>query len=369
MSARLIALPLPATPSCLRQLERIWDAGDAVLPLAPRLSRSESSRLLDRMKPHALLEDSQETALPHPAPVQEGTALVIATSGTTGPPKGVVLGHEAIEAAVRLTNSRLGAEAGQRWLCCLPLDHIAGLMTLLRSRALGGEAIVHPRFDVDAIASASEAAFVSVVPTMLQRLLDAGVDLRRFAKVLVGGGPVPPELIERARDRGARTIVTYGMTETTGGVVYDGTPLPSVHVELDQEGRISLASPTLMNSYRLDADATQRALIGGRFVTQDRGRWDGDGRLRVLERLDRTIITGGKNVSLVEVEEALRCHPGVIDASVEGEPDPVWGQRLIATVVPRDATQPPTSEELTLFLRDRLSQFKVPRLIRVGDGA
>lgn len=365
MSPRLVAVPLPPEASSVELIERVWDTGDALFPLDPALPERERAGLLAMMRPHVLLHGSEEVPLDDPAPVEDGTALVIGTSGTTGPPKGVVLGHAALEAAIEATNERVGAEQGQRWLCCLPLAHIAGLMTILRSRALGTDAIVHPSFDVDAIRSEARARFVSVVPTMLHRLLEAGVDLSRFSRVLVGGAAVDQGLVERARDRGVKVTTTYGMTETSGGVVYDGVPLPGVGIELGEAGRISIASPTLMSGYRLDDVATDRSLAGGRFVTQDRGVWDEAGRLRVVERLDHTIITGGKNVSPSEVEEALLAHPEVLEATVRGEPDETWGQRVVAEVVPKDPHSPPAVEDLVIFLHDRLSRYKIPDPIRL----
>lgn len=365
MSPRLVAAPLPVEPSSAGLIERVWSAGAALLPLGPASTEQERAALLARMKPHVVLDGAEEVALDEGVPVEDRTAVVIATSGTSGPPKGVVLGHTALAAAARLTNERVGAEQGQRWLCCLPLWHIAGLMTVLRSRALGTEAIFHRRFDVEAVGAETGAAFVSVVPTMLRRLLEADVDLSRYSRILVGGAAADDELVERARSRGARVSVTYGMSETAGGVVYDGVPLAGVDIDLDDEGRISIASPTLMNGYRLDPAATEAALVGGRFVSQDRGEWDEDGRLRVLERFDRTIITGGKNVSPREVEEALLAHPEVLEAIVRGEADAHWGRRIVAEVTPSDPRRPPTQEALTAFLRDRLSSYKIPVEIRL----
>lgn len=227
--------------------------------------------------------------------------------------------------------------------------------------------MIHRRFEIEAIRSEERASFVSVVPTMLYRLLAAGVDLSHFDRILVGGAAVDDELIERARASGARVTVTYGMTETSGGVVYDGVPLPGVGIETDDDGRISIASPTLMDGYRLDEAATEHAVVGGRFVTEDRGTWDANGRLRVVGRMDRTIITGGKNVSPSEVEEALMAHPDVLEASVRGEPDETWGQRVVADVVSRDPNRPPTVEGLNGFLRERISAYKIPARIRVLD--
>lgn len=365
MPPRLIAARLPANESSVRLIEKVWDSGDALLPLDIGLTDLEISELLARMKPHVFLEGPEEVALDDPAPIGKDTALVIATSGTTGSPKGVTLTHRALEAAIRMTNRQVGAEQGRRWLCCLPLSHVAGMMTLLRSRALGSEVVIHSRFDIEAIRSEQKADYMSVVPTMLRRLLDADVDLRRFARVLVGGAAATDELVARVRDTGARVSVTYGMTETCGGVVYDGRPLSDVDVQLDRHGRISIASPTLMDGYRQDPDATERALVGNRLVTQDQGEWGDDGRLRVTGRLDRTIITGGKNVSPGEIEEALRSHPEVLDAVIRGEPDELWGQVILAEVVPRHIGRPPTEGELKIFLEDRVARHKIPRAIRV----
>lgn len=368
MPARLVATALPRNAAAIGVVEGIWAAGDALLSLDPGLTRAELAASLERSRPHVLLDGSSETRLADAAPVRAGTALVIATSGSTGPPKGVVLSHAALQAAVRLTNSALAAGPRDRWLCCLPLSHIAGFMTLLRSRGSGTDAIVHPAFDVDAIAAAQEATFMSVVPTMLHRLLHAGVDLTGFSRVLVGGAAVDDALVERARATGARVTVTYGMTETCGGVVYDGVPLQGVDVALDCVGRISIASPTLMEGYRLDPAGSAATLRSGRFVTQDRGEWTEDRRLHVIERLDRVIVTGGKKVSPEEVEAALLMHPQVLEAIVTGEPDETWGQVVAAIVTAKDEAQPPSPEELTDFLRARISSYKIPRSFRIEIG-
>lgn len=364
MPARLIAARLPQEPAAVGIVDGIWANGDALLPLDPALTAAELAPLLARFRPHVLLDGGREKPLHNPASIAPGTALVITTSGTTGSPKGVVLSRAALDAAVALTNEAVGASSGDRWLCCLPLNHIAGFMTLVRSRALDADPIVHRSFDVEAVASDKEGAFVSLVPTMLYRLLEADVDLTRFSRVLVGGAAVDDALIARARAMGVRATVTYGMTETCGGMVYDGIPLPKVEVALARDGRISIASPTLMDGYRLYKSATDSALASGRFVTQDRGEWTDDGRLRVIGRLDRVIICGGKKVEPDEVEDALRAHPGVLDVVVAGEGDELWGQLVVATVTPTDQDQPPDPEQLREFLRGRISSYKIPRVFR-----
>src|SRR5207247_1677436 len=162
---------------------------------------------------------------------------------------------------------------------------------------LGAPAIVHPRFDPAAVAAEQDQAFVSLVPTMLVRLLDAGADLSRFRAILVGGATVPPKLAERARAEGAKVIETYGLTESCGGVVYDGRALPGTEVRIDGDGGIQLRGPTVMRGYFGDAQATAEAFTDGGWLRPGDAGWiDGEGRLRVAGRLDGLSNTGGSAV-------------------------------------------------------------------------
>jgi len=326
-------------------IERTWASGGAALVLEP------GARPLS-------LADTSTTP---------DTVLVVATSGTTRSPRLVELSDSALEAAVTLTNEAVGAAPGDRWLCCLPVAHVGGLMTLLRSRALGTSAVIHERFDVERMRAERSARFVSLVPTMLHRLLSADVDLTGFDRVLVGGAAVDSGLLQRARDRGVAVTTTYGMTETCGGVVYDGLPLPGVEVDLREGGRIALTSPTLMSGYLNDRVATDAVLRGGWFETNDAGAFDEEGRLRVLGRLDRVIVTGGKKVDPAEVEAVLSENPKVAGAWVRGENDDEWGQKVVALVVPRDPEDPPALEDLLRFLEGRLSRHMWPRDLTVVD--
>lgn len=338
-NSQLKPLFSPDPGSLTEELERVWASGGA-----------------------ALLLDSE---MPVPrAPMAPDTVLVLATSGSTGAPRLVELSDSALDAAVKLTNDAVGAVEGDRWLCCLPVTHVGGLMTLLRSRSLGTRAVVHRRFDVDRIRAERSARFVSLVPAMLHRLLEAGVDLSGFARVLIGGASADHDLIERARVLGVAVTTTYGMTETCGGVVYDGVPLDGVDVRIEDGGRIALASPTLMSGYLGDRVLTDSVLADGWFLTSDRGSLE-DGRLRVTGRLDATIITAGNNVDPGEVENALRDHPNVADVAVRGEADEERGQRVVALVVP--AGEAPALEDLHAFLEGRLSRYKWPRSVRVVD--
>lgn len=361
--SRLVALRLGFAGDFLAALHRVWDAGDAVLPVPLALPGAEVDRLLAELRPSSVVSGSGERALQGAVPVEEGTALVVPTSGTTGVPKGVMLTHAQLRASAVATAARLGTGAGDRWLCCVPPSHIAGLMVLVRSALAGTEPILHPRFDVGAVAavaSAGEATLVSLVPTMLRRLLAARVDVARFRWILLGGGPIPPSLVAEAAAAGAKVVTTYGMTETCGGVVYDGFGLPGVRVAVEG-GEVALAGPMVMSGYRLRPEDTAAALVGGWFRTADAGELDASGRLTVLGRRDDLIVTGGEKVAPVEVATVLGEHPAVAEAAVVGRPDPEWGQTVVAIVAPADQAAPPSLAELRAFVAERLAPFKAPR--------
>src|SRR4051794_15365251 len=258
-----------------------------------------------------------------------GTAVVIATSGSTGEPKLVALSGAALRASARATEARLGGPG--RWLLALPAEHVAGVQVIVRALLAGAPPVVmdlRTGFRPDAFAAATAALgpgrrYTSLVPTQLLRILDdaeAVAALRGYAAVLVGGAALDPGTWERALDAGARVVTTYGMSETAGGCVYDGVPLDGVTVDLDEDGRILLGGPTLASGYlRADGDggmarggeaagggagggtggggtAAGSAFAGGRFRTGDLGRWR-DGRLEVLGRADDVIVTGGEKVA------------------------------------------------------------------------
>lgn len=354
----LVALSLPPGAAFVSALSDVWARGAAALPLAADLPGPARDWALATFRPATVIDGAGERALPDADPVPDGTAVVVMTSGSTGQPKGVVLSHAALRASARACLRRLGAVAGDdRWVCCLPTSHVAGLSVLVRSVLLGTEPVVHGRFDPAAVAAA-DATMVAVVPTMLARLLDAGADLRHFRAILVGGAPAPDGLLAAARAAGGRVVRSYGMTETCGGCVYDGVPLDGVDVALDADGRIRVRGPVLFSGYR-----GQRGEPGadGWFATADRGRWGPDGRLEVIGRLDDVIVTGGYNVAPDAVAALLREHPLVADAAVFGRPDDEWGQRVVATVVPADPTRPPQLADLRSFVAERAPAYTAPR--------
>ncbi|MGI8773393.1 MAG: AMP-binding protein [Actinomycetota bacterium] len=348
-------------------VDEVWECGGAVMPLDPSLPSSAAESLARRYGAAVLIHPGGALDL-DPVPEDLELGAVVFTSGTTGAPKAVELTKTALQRAAVLSNAALGAEAGDRWLCCLPVHHIAGLGILARARALGAPPLVLDRFEVDAVATA-DARFVSLVPTTLGRLLDAGVALDGFGAILLGGAAIPAGLIERAEGRGARVVRSYGMTETCGGVVYDGLPLPGVRLRVgdvefpdnassEHHGAIAISSPTLMRGYR---GAEPRASEW--FETSDLGTMRG-GRLEVVGRADDIIITGGEKVAPARVEDVLMSLPGVKDALVVGVEDREWGQRVVAFVVAPGADP----GDLRDAVRSRLLAHEAPKdLVLVQD--
>jgi O-succinylbenzoic acid--CoA ligase len=355
----LVALRYPNRRFAER-LAQLWDEGAAVLPISPELPEPQVESLLGRFRPSRIEDASGQTRLPDGIPVASGIALVVPTSGSSGRPKGVELSHEALEWSAGAVNRQLGVDA-ERWLVCLPLTHIAGIGILVRSAAAGSIPVIHEGFDVDAVAGEKEASLISLVPTTLQRLIDAGADLSRYRAVLVGGGPVPMPLIHRAHALGIPAIRTYGMTETCGGCIYDGFPFEGVEMKIEDE-QILLKGPMTMDRYRLDAGLTEQVLQNGWFRTSDRGTIDPSGKLEVFGRIDDVIVTGGEKVSATEIEELLKQHPLVADAAVVGLEDPEWGQIVAALIVP-SGPETPSVEELKTLLGLSIPHYARPKRI------
>lgn len=303
---------------------------------------------------------------------RDDVALVVPTSGSTGEPKGVLLTASALRHSARATHDRLGGPG--QWVLALPVSSIAGLTVLVRSlqaRTRPAVLDLYGGFSVEAFATATRALaagvrhYTALVPTQLRRLLDAGVDLSSYDGVLVGGAALAPALHDRAVGSGAPIVTTYGMSETCGGCVYDGRPLDGVTVEVRGDGRVVLGGPTVFAGYRLRPDLTAEALVDGRHVTQDLGRWAPDGRLEVLGRADDVVISGGVNVPAALVERVLGGHPGVAACAVVGRADPDWGEQVVAVVQPADWSAPPDVGDLRAFAAEALEPAALPREVVV----
>lgn len=367
----LVAIRLPDARATAGAIARVWDGGDAVAVLDARAPDRAISDLVARLRPAALVHTRPDdggttvTRRPGAVPVVDGTAAVVTTSGSTGAPRPIVLSADAMDASADATLARLACAPGDQWLACLPLHHVAGLAVLRRARRTGTSPDVHDGFDVAAVA-ASPARWWPLVPTMLARLVDAGADLDGRG-ILLGGAPPDPAVVAAARAAGATVAVSYGMTETCGGCVYDGVPLDGVEVALDSSGRIRLRGTVLADGERRPDGTVQPATDdGGWLTTGDVGELVDD-RLRVHGRADHVILTGGENVAPDVVERALETHPDVLAAGVVGRPDPEWGQRVIALVVPRDPVTPPTLAELRDHVGAHVGRHAAPRDLRLVD--
>lgn len=364
--ARLIALELSTDPRAAGTVRDRWEAGDAILPLDPAAPRAEQDALLSALRPDriATLDDPEGRSLPAPLPTADGTALVVATSGSTGTRKGVELTDAALAASTSASLARLRCHAGEIWRVPLPLHHVAGLTALRRGWALGTTPDVIAPGDLDALL-APHADRVAVVPTQLHRWLDRdpGAGPRR---VLLGGAAASDDLLARAAEAGIEVTTSYGMTETCGGCVYDGRPLDGVEVDVAEDGRIRLRGAVRFAGYRGDPAASAAVLDDeGWFTSGDLGRFEADGRLTVLGRADDVLVSGGENVPLPAVVAALRTHPDVADAAAVGRPDAEWGEVVHAVVVPRDGAHPPTLESLRAHVRERHPVAFAPRAVTV----
>jgi O-succinylbenzoic acid--CoA ligase len=351
----LVALPVPhhRFPS---DLQRAWDDGDAVFPLDLRLAPPARQAILDAIAPTIVQDDQGERARwVGGRSADEGDALVVATSGTTGASRGVVLTHDAVRASALATSARIGADPRtDRWLACLPLSHVGGLSVITRALVTGTLLTMLPTFDPTSVEQWAHrgATLVSLVPTALRR-----IDASLFRLIVLGGAAPPEELP-------SNVVTTYGMTETGSGVVYDGVPLDGVEVAVDQDdGSIMLRGPMLLRCYR---DGHDPKHSGGWLDTGDLGAFDADGRLIVHGRRGDLIISGGENVWPDPVEKVLAAVPGVADVAVAGRDDPEWGQRVVAFVV-SDVDGPPTLDALRAAVRDALAAYASPRELVLVD--
>ncbi|MEU8636640.1 o-succinylbenzoate--CoA ligase [Amycolatopsis sp. NPDC048633] len=352
----MLPIELDGSPEALETLKRaVADAlggGPAVLPFT-------DPALRDAMTPAE--------------PAEPDTAVVIATSGSTGAPKGVLLSARALVASAEATHVRLGGPG--HWLLATPAHYIGGLQVLVRSLLAGTNPVLltGQGFRPDDFAAAAAKLtggprYTALVPTQLVRLLDDGgaglAAAKAFDAIVVGAAATSANLRERATDAGVRIVPAYGMSETASGCVYDGFPLDGVRVDLDG-GRIRIAGDVLAHGYRLRPDLTAESFDGGWFTTSDRGVRHDDGRIEVLGRADDMINTGGVKVSANAIERCLCAQPGVRDACVVGLPDPEWGEAVVALVVP--SGEPREADELRAAVRSELGAAATPKRVEYGS--
>jgi len=317
----------------------------------------------------------------------EAVLTAVFTSGTTAQPKAVLLTNENHRASARSAIANLGAKNDDRWLCCLPLCHVGGLSILMRGALYATTVVLTDHFDATSVWEQIErerVTLVSLVTPMLRALLDAEPRpgaARTLRCVLLGGGPMPAPLLERARQAGLPLAVSYGLTETASQVtatvpgepVYDATsagrPLPGVEVRVDEveddgSGEILVRAPQVTAGYLADSGPPRPATGGGWLHTGDIGRLDADGCLHVLTRRSDLIVSGGENVVPEAVESVLLGHPDVVDAAVFGIDDETWGQLVAAALVRRSSCSSSDAElvnELSAICAERLGRHQRPR--------
>jgi O-succinylbenzoic acid--CoA ligase len=411
-----VGIAARTTPEFAVALFATWRAGGVAVPLDTDAPTADSQARLDRLDLDLAIEVGHggfagaDPACPvrsitaEPAEADrdadrrraewapDETSLLLFTSGTTGRPKGVRLTHHNLVASATASAFRLGIQPDDRWFCPLPTDHMGGLAPIVRATLHGTAAVLEPGFDVERTGGAMAdygATGVSLVPTMLRRLLDRGWDPHddlRF--VLLGGAPAPVELIRDCEAVGVPVHPTYGTTETASQIATArhteafaapdtvGSPLVTAEVTLvdpetgtpvdaGEAGEVVVDGPVVTPGY-LDESATAAARGEFGLHTGDLARRDAAGRLTILGRLDDAIQTGGETVHPARVAEALESRPAVARAAVVGVPDAEWGERVVALVVPADGAAPDPSA-LRESLREDLAPHERPKEIALAD--
>src|SRR3954449_13120484 len=339
-----VATALPPGVAFAELLHALPRLGAVLVPVNTREPRLRMDAALTVEEP---LAGGPEADVPLRSAVDPAaTQVVLHPSGTSAAPKPVALTYGNFAASAEASAANLGVEPDDRWLCVLPLFHVGGLSILVRSAIYGTCAVVHERFDAGAVRdslAAGEATLVSLVATMVRRLRAAGLERAPALRAaLVGGGPVPRDLLDGGEQVGLPLVPTYGMTETCSQIA---TPrlLPGVEVRTTEEGELLVRGPMV---------APGALAEDGWLHTGDRGHVDPDGTLHVEGRIKDTIVTGGENVAAAEVEEALLAHPGLEDAAVVGRPGEEGGEAVVANVLARDDL---ADEELRAPCRERLA--------------
>jgi len=364
-----VATTLPPSTAFVVLLHAAPRIGAALVPLNTRLTAEQQRAQAAAVGADVVVDaplDGMETAIePRRELDPDAVHAVLFTSGTEGEPKAVELTAGNLDAAAAGSAAVFGSDLADRWLSPLPLFHVAGLSILTRCARNATTAVLHDRFDLPAVRAAltaGEVSLISLVPTQLRRLRDEGLtEAPGLRALLLGGGPIPPDLVEWARQAGLPVRCTYGMTETASQVAVTdlwesaATPLPGAEIEIAADGEILVRGPMVAPGALSD---------DGWLHTGDIGGIDRHGRLHVEGRIKELIVTGGEKVAPAAVETVLAAHPAVADAAVAGTPDPDWGEAVTAYVVEHS---PVSDYDLLAFCRERLAGYQVPkRLVRVA---
>ena len=349
---KLIAFDMEGCDSFVSKLLEAWDHGHSVFPLDQRLPQARKEHLVKAFGASEVISE-KDTYRTKGISMEPDDALVIATSGTTGDPKGVVLTHTALQASSQITSSQLDVQNSiDEWLCCIPVSHIGGFSVITRALHNGVRLKMQRRFDAALCEEAGRcgSTLVSLVPTALGR-----IDPSVFRKILVGGTAAPQVLPDNA-------VTTYGLTETGSGIVYNGTPLPDVKIEI-RDGEIVVQSPTLFSRYL----GHEPQDSGQWFTTGDAGFLQDDQRLVVTGRLDDAIITGGEKVWPALVERELNSIGLFSEHVVVGRDDQEWGQAVTIIGVLKNPKISIDISDVRAQLKDSLPNYALPKAIEVVD--
>ena len=364
-------------------LHALMKLGAVALPLSPQLTEAERSAVLAAERPAVDLNDAAElTQTEADLPLlgehdMDDLQCRILTSGTSGAPRPVDLTYGNFLFSAVGSAFNIGVEPEDRWLCCLPLSHVAGLSIILRSVIYGTTAVLLDGFDTEQVAStlvSGEISLLSLVPTQLNRLLEAGADLSRPRAILIGGGPVPEDALRAALDRGATVVQTWPDRDLFTG---DDARPGGRRAEVSSAGRPLLTSHVRIEGWRDPGSGpTRRGPPSIRTAGSTRRPRSHRRRGIPLRHgpPQRMIVTGGENVMPAEVEAVLLSHPAVADAAVLGRPDPEWQEAVCALVVAADGNDP-REEELRTHCSEALASYKVPKQVdfvsslpRTGSG-
>lgn len=328
-------------------IRRIWEDQDGFIPIDQRLPSPAKAALLKALAPSAVVDSrGNRKLLDNSMLLGDDECLAMATSGTTGDPKIIVYTHDQVKASAQATSKFIGVTEADKWLCCLPVAHIGGLSVILRSLVLGNPVEVQSKFDPAEVMASTKrgVTLTSLVSTALAR-----IDPSLFRRIILGGSKPPPDIP-------SNTLVTYGLTETGSGVVYNGTPLAGLEIKIGKSGEILLRGPMIATRYRSGAPITD---ADNWFHTRDGGRFE-DGRLEVFGRLDEVINSGGEKIFPATLESLLSQHPKIAEVAIIAVPDPVWGEAVTAAIVPLDDQQRPSLSELREFTKEKLPSYYAP---------
>ncbi|WP_051472100.1 class I adenylate-forming enzyme family protein [Patulibacter minatonensis] len=381
-----VGVLLPPGRPFVTVLHALLRIGAVVVPLDPRLPVAEVDRRLSRAV--LRLDAAAVDGLPGPDAAADlrdehdldAVAIVVHTSGTSGPAKPIPLTYGNWLWSALGSAATLGCPPGERWLCALPLNHVGGLSVLLRSAIAGTTAVVHGGWDTERVLASLSGRLpeegppptvVSVVPTTLRRLLDAGLhrtDRMALRWVLLGGASIPGGMLEEAAEAGIPVAPTYGMSETTSQIATLGAPLFCTRVAITAADGTPTTAPGVTGEVLVSGPTVSRAAVAddGLLHTGDLGVLDERGHLRIVGRSSDTIITGGENVLPLEVERVLETDPSVTEAAVFGRPDREWGERVCARVVPAPGREVDVAA-LRAAAGAQLLRHQVPREIEVVD--